>query len=71
MDWNLTNKKEQLYENGSVAPIQQFAYMPIFHNPNCLHVHADPKAWKLLCKLYRQCIGNAVAYTDTLPLSSI
>ena len=26
---------------------------------------------KILCELYRQYIGNAVAYTDTLPISSI
>ena len=26
---------------------------------------------KILCKLYRQCIGNAVAFTDALSISSI
>ena len=30
----------------SVAPIQQLAYMPIFHNPYCLY--ADP----CLCEIY-------------------
>ena len=29
------------------------------------------KVSKILRKLYRQCIGNAVAYNDTLPISSI
>ena len=38
----------------SVAPtlctcIQQFAYMPIFHNPNCLY--ADPIRY-CLCEIY-------------------
>ena len=31
----------------SVAPIQQFAYMPIFLNPNCLY--ADPICVKCTC----------------------
>ena len=33
----------------SVAPIQQFAWMPIFHNPYCLY--ADP-IWYCLCEIY-------------------
>ena len=27
------------------------------------------KAWQILCILYSQCIGNAVVYPDTLPIS--
>ena len=33
----------------SVALIQQFAYMPIFHNPNCLY--ADPIRY-CLCEIH-------------------
>ena len=35
--------------NVSVVPIQQFAYMPIFHNPYCLY--ADPIRY-CLCEIY-------------------
>ena len=33
----------------SVAPIQQFAYIPTFHNPNCLY--GDPIRY-CLCEIY-------------------
>ena len=51
----------------SVAPIQEFAYMPIimpiFHNPNCLHVHvyADPIRY-CLCEIY-SCIYLVYNYS--------
>ena len=44
-----------LYLITSVAPIQQFAYMSIFHNPYCLY--ADPIRY-CLCEI--QCILSSL-----------
>ena len=48
--WSIMDTNEPFSKpNISVAPIQEFAYMPIFHNPCCLY--ADPIRY-CLCEIY-------------------